>query len=160
MKVKIQLIKTGYEVIADIPEDTKLARNFTLRELANNEGNPKLPQMIINSRVDTFLRMIQDLREWYKKPMIVNSCYRQPDYNRSKGGLDNSLHLLALALDWGVMHTEQQRAHVTEKWREICNNYGRIGSIIYYDWGYHLSGYEDLVGTQKFTIRDYRKKGK
>lgn len=45
------------------------------------------------------LRVLQDAREHFGKPIIVLSGYRDPDYNRAVGGEQNSLHMSFNAVD-------------------------------------------------------------
>lgn len=146
----------GYD--ADMPTSYKLRKNFTLGELANNLGDPKLAQFIINDEVDTFLTMLQQFREWYNKPMTVNSCYRQQTFNKKVGGDKNSAHLRACALDWAIKgHTETQRMNVYKQWEMLCKLHKVVGAINYYTNGYHFEIYSDKwYGNKAFTVRDYR----
>lgn len=143
----------------EIKPDTHITKNFTFGELANNQAKEDV-KAIFNDDIALFATMIQELRNWYNKPMKVNSWYRTSSFNKSCGGASNSLHLHGLALDWGVKHTQQQHTHVQNKWAEICAAHGVIGGINHYTNGYHLSIHEEIFGNKAFTVRDYRgKKG-
>lgn len=142
--------------------DQNIRDNFKLKELANNMGNELKPQFIIDEYVDKFLDMLQEFRKWYNKPMQINSCYRQPEFNKKVGGDSKSAHLHACAVDWQVKgHTELQRGNVRKKWEELCKKHKVIGSINLYSSGYHLEAFSDKWYSQKeFAVRDYRgKKG-
>lgn len=145
-----------YDYEVEMDPNARIRKNFKLYELANNKGSAELPQFIINADVDLFLDMIQELRNWWAKSMTVNSCFRQAAYNKSVGGSSNSLHLKALALDWGVKLTDAQRSKLRDKWADICQAHGRIGGINYYSWGVHLDAFEDNFGYKSFVVRDYR----
>lgn len=162
MKVQIELQnKTSF--IVDLPITMKLCEFFTLEELANNKGNPALPQFIINREVDIYLAMLSEFRRWFAKPMKITSCYRQPAYNDSLPNADKrSAHKHACAGDWWIQgHTETQRRNVKNKWESLCNKYGVIGAVNFYTDGYHLEIFTDKwYGKKTFQVRDYRgKKG-
>ena len=153
MKVKI-VNKFNYSTIVNLDKNTRLSPHFRLFEVANNKGDKSIEQMILSPRFDDFLGQIEEFRVWWNKPMNCNSCFRQVEYNRSIGGAENSLHLLALAFDWGESLTYSQRVAVYTKWREITTKAGRIGGINFYPWGCHIDSYEDLFGHRAFVIRD------
>lgn len=144
----------------EIASDVHITKNFTFGELANNQSNDAI-KCIFNDDIKLFAEMLQELRDWYKKPMDVNSWYRTKSFNDSlPGASKNSLHLKGLAMDWGVNHTDAQRKNVIAKWRDICSKHNIIGGINLYTHGYHLSVHEELLGNKAFKVRDYRgKKG-
>ena len=53
--------------------------------------------------IDNIKRLIETvldpLREWYGKPIIVNSAYRCKALNKAVGGVDTSFHLTGCAAD-------------------------------------------------------------
>lgn len=66
--------------------------NFSPKELACKGSSALL--------VDpTALDRLQALRTRLGKPMIVNSAYRSPAYNKEVGGAQNSMHLYGKAFD-------------------------------------------------------------
>lgn len=150
MKVSIY----GYTVDMD---NCQLRKNFSLTELANNKGDKSIPQFIIDRYVDEFLDMLQEFRQWYAKPMTINSCYRQEKFNASVGGDSNSAHLHACAVDWWIPnHNQTQRTNVQNKWASICLSHHVIGAINFYTNGYHLEAYSDKWYNQKaFAARNY-----
>ena len=139
----------------EVTTGTHITENFTFGELANNLSNSEV-KAIYNDDIRLFATMLQELRDWYRKPIKCNSWYRTKAYNASCGGSPNSLHLKAFAFDWGVKHTAQQHKHVEKKWMEICKKYGIIGGCNHYTNGYHLSIHEELFGNKAFIVRDYR----
>ena len=156
MKVLLEL-KSGFSIVVDVSPDKNLTKNFALKELANNSGDPKKPQFIINSDVDVFLAMLQDFRTWYNKPMVINCGYRQDAWNQKVGGAKNSLHKKALAVDWGIKgFTDKQYMNVAEEWKLLCVRRGIIGECNFYEWGVHLGAFADKNGYRTFQCRDYR----
>jgi len=141
----------------EVAKTVYLAPNFRLAELANNLGDRDKPQWEDSPESRVFVVMLQELRTWMEKPMVISSCYRQVAYNVKVGGDRRSAHLHACAADWHIAHTQTQRDHVSAKWRQICESHGVIGAINYYTGGYHLEAYSDRwYGSKGFAIRDYR----
>lgn len=141
----------------EVAKTVYLAPNFRLAELANNLGDKSKPQWEDSPESRVFVVMLQELRTWMEKPMVISSCYRQPAWNARVGGDKRSAHLHACAADWHIAHTQTQRDHVSAKWRQICESHGVIGAINYYSGGYHLEAYSDRwYGSKGFAIRDYR----
>ena len=141
----------------EVAKTVYLAPNFRLAELANNLGDKTKPQWEDSPESRVFVVMLQELRTWMEKPMVISSCYRQPAWNARVGGDRRSAHLHACAADWHIKHTQTQRDHVSTKWRQICEAHGVIGAINFYSGGYHLEAYSDRwYGNKGFAIRDYR----
>lgn len=149
----------GERVQIALPLTWHLAKNFTLQELANNKADETV-KYISTRRTRTFLKLVQEFRDWYGKPINVTSNYRAKAYNARIGGDPRSLHLDGLALDFKANHNEQTRQAVRAKWREICVAHGEIGGINFYTNGYHIDIGESKYGYTTFVTRDYRgKKG-
>ena len=99
------MIKTLYKsrtssTAVELPPEMKLTKNFTLKELANNQGSPANPQYIISEYSVLFNSLFQIFRDRYGLPIDPTSGYRQPEYNKKVGGDSNSLHLQACAVDF------------------------------------------------------------
>lgn len=160
MKCKL-IMPSGSWSGLELPGTKQITANFILTEFANNLATDEY-KMEFWPDFWEFAQMIQEFRDWFKKPMTVNSCYRTKRFNASCGGASNSLHLKGLALDWGIKgHTDQQRSNVRLKWQQITAAHGHIGGINFYTNGYHLSYDEGrYFGAKSFVLRDYRgKKG-
>lgn len=78
---------------------------FTIKELcksntaeSKNIDNTPSDDIIINLTrlVDNVL---DPLREWYNKPIYINSGYRCKQLNNAVGGVSNSYHLKGMAAD-------------------------------------------------------------
>lgn len=156
MKVKV-ITDSRTTYTAEVAKNAYLAPNFQLAELANNMGDKSLPQWVDSPESRTFVTMLQEMRTWMEQTMAIYSCYRQPAFNARVGGDKRSAHLHACAADWHIKHTQTQREHVRDKWRQICERRGIIGAINFYTGGYHLEAYSDKwYGNKGFVIRDYR----
>lgn len=155
--MKVQLINgAGCIVTVSMDKNIQLYPHFKLWELANNEGDAKKAQMILSPKQDAFMLLIEQFRCEYNKPMTCNSCFRQPAYNKKIGGDKNSLHLQALAFDWGVSYNKALDNYVINTWRAICEASGKIGGLNLEPYGYHLDANEEHFGHTKFVIRNYR----
>ena len=152
----------GNSFTAAVPEAFRIRKNFTLKELANTKAKDSV-KFIYNPGVAEFLDELQEFRDWFNKPMTVNSCYRTAAFNASCGGSSNSAHLKGTAMDWGISgHTEKQRQNVINKWKAICAAHKVYGKINLYTNGYHLEAFSDKAygATEPWRVVDYRgKKG-
>ena len=156
MKVKV-ITDSRTTYTAEVAKNAYLAPNFQLAELANNMGDKTLPQWVDSPESRIFVTMLQEMRTWMEQPMAIYSCYRQPAFNARVGGDRRSAHLYGAAADWHIKHTDVQREHVRDKWRQICEKRRIIGAINFYSGGYHLEAFSDRwYGAKGFTVRDYR----
>jgi len=70
-----------------------LSANFKVGEFACKDGSDAV---LIDDRLVAFL---QALRNYYKKPVKINSGYRTPAYNKKVGGASASYHTKGQAAD-------------------------------------------------------------
>ena len=147
----------GASIDVYVAATAKLEKNFTFGEVTNKQASDSI-KLIVTPRMLKFASMVQEFRDWYAKPMTVNSWYRTPSFNKACGGDANSLHLDGLAMDWSVKHTPQQHKKMQDKWAEICAAHLEIGGCNHYTNGYHLSIGEEKFGHTAFKVRDYRGK--
>lgn len=88
---------------------------FTLYELCKSDIAKK--QNIDNfptwEVVDNLKRIVEEildpLREWYGKPINVNSGYRSQKLNKAVGGVNNSFHLNGCGVDIDTNSTEENK---------------------------------------------------
>ena len=76
--------------------------NFTIDEITMGR---KVPERLLWNILPT-IRVLQELRNKYDKPIIINSTYRSPSYNKLVGGSKNSLHLEFNAIDFTIQDKE------------------------------------------------------
>jgi len=69
--------------------------NFSEAELNCNSG----AECPYPDRLRHLAWTLQTIREYYGKPIRVNSGYRSPEHNAKIGGVRNSQHVQALAAD-------------------------------------------------------------
>lgn len=90
-------------------------KHFTIDELCRSDtarsrgiGNTPAEEVRVNltALVDNVL---DPLREWYGKPIYVNSGYRCPALNKAVGGVANSQHLTGQAADIDVNDRAENR---------------------------------------------------
>jgi zinc D-Ala-D-Ala carboxypeptidase len=83
----------------DVPKDAWRWPNFSPEEIASNvfkDGKKVKGPIMIDERA---LDMLQELRQILNKPFIINSAYRDPEYNKAIGGAKSSQHMLGTAFD-------------------------------------------------------------
>lgn len=110
--------------ILDTDGNVKITNHFKVKEFACKDGS----QIIF---IDDYLVSILDiLRNKIKKPVIVTSGYRTPQWNTKCGGAKYSYHMRGMAADIRVND-------MTAK--EIANKLDKIipdecGIIVYDNW--------------------------
>lgn len=70
-----------------------VSKNFQVHEFACKDGSEVT--YIDSELVD----VLQDIRNHFKRPVIINSAYRTPSYNKKVGGVNDSYHLQGKACD-------------------------------------------------------------
>ncbi len=70
-----------------------LTKNFSVAEFKCNDGSDSV---MIDKKLAALL---QEIRNHFGKPVIINSAYRTAEYNRKSGGSSKSLHLYGKAAD-------------------------------------------------------------
>lgn len=74
----------------------KLSQNFQVKEFACNDGSDPI---LIAPELVTIL---QAIRSHFGKPVVINSAYRTPEYNKKVGGATQSQHLYGIAADIAI----------------------------------------------------------
>lgn len=72
--------------------------HFTGKELCRGWD---IPDNLLHNILPT-IRVLNIIREWYGKPIYLNSTYRSPEYNEAIGGKIHSLHLEFNAIDFTI----------------------------------------------------------
>ena len=73
--------------------NTKLSDNFCVREFACKDGSDSV---LIS---DELVNILQKIRNHFKKPITINSAYRNKTYNKKIGGATYSQHIYGTAAD-------------------------------------------------------------
>lgn len=90
-------------------------KHFTIDELcrsdtARSRGIDNTPTEEVKRNLTELVDNVLDpLREWYGKPIYVNSGYRCPALNKAVGGVANSQHLTGQAADIDVNDRAENR---------------------------------------------------
>ena len=139
----------------------RLVPNFSLEEMCNSQTK-QLIKLVLTPAVVKQALMMQELRDWWGKPMTVNSWYREKEFNDSVGGDPNSCHLDGIATDIALGNlTTADRSRLISKWREICVKYKVIGGASIYEWGLHFDSNNDPKRyghyNTSFRVTDFRK---
>ncbi|MCT4508263.1 MAG: D-Ala-D-Ala carboxypeptidase family metallohydrolase [Tepidibacter sp.] len=122
--------------------DGQITKNFKIQEMVCRDGS-----LLINVDVIRQLKMLQEFRDWYNRPMHINSGYRSPSYNKKIGGAKHSQHMLgtatdiALPKDYHTYSTDRKRQFIDNcknKWFEICDKYNVDGGFGEYKTFIHM----------------------
>lgn len=73
--------------------NVQLSKNFSLKEFQCKDGSDTV---LVEGKL---VEKLQKLRERLGKPILINSAYRTPAYNKRVGGAPKSQHMLGLAAD-------------------------------------------------------------
>ncbi len=90
-------------------------KHFTIEELcrsdtARSRGIDNTPTEEVRKNLTALVGNVLDpLREWYGKPIYVNSGYRCPALNKAVGGVASSQHLTGQAADIDVNDRAENR---------------------------------------------------
>lgn len=106
----------------------KLSTNFRVREFACKDGSD--PIFIDSELVD----ILQQIRNYFGKPVTINSAYRTPTYNIKVGGTVYSQHLYGKAADISVKGIAPGKvAAYTETLLKNCGGIGRYSTFTHID---------------------------
>lgn len=160
--LKVMYKSSDSSSLVNLPGDMKITKNFTLQELANNEGNPAQAQYIISPHSICFNELVQDFRDAYARPIDPTSGYRQPAYNKKVGGDSNSLHLQACAMDF-IDKYKKDDDWMLSTWLRILMQNSVIGAVNIYNnnglYRYHIEAFSDVyLKYTKNRIRVYTDK--
>jgi uncharacterized protein YcbK (DUF882 family) len=72
---------------------------------------------------DSFIKMLDSVREEYGKPIRINSGFRTEEANTRAGGVSNSSHLKGLAADLRVKNSKERYELLTV----LMKYFDRIG---------------------------------
>lgn len=90
--------------------DKNISANFKVREFRCKDGSDRI---LIDAG---FVRdKLQAIRDYFGAPVIINSAYRTPEYNKKVGGTPKSYHMSGRALDIVVKgHTPAEVAQYAQ----------------------------------------------
>ena len=129
----------------------RIVKNFSLDEMMNSLADEDV-KLVLTPEVVEFAEMMQELRDWYAKPLEVSSWFRTLLFNLKIGGAKNSIHLDGRACDINNIPKHLYKEFITA-WQVICRTHNKIGGCNTYDWGMHFDNFEDKFGHKEFVIR-------
>ena len=110
--------------IIDTDANKKVGQHFKVKEFACKDGSPVV-------FIDDYLCNILDiLRNKLGKPVIINSGYRTPEWNKKCGGAKYSYHMRGMAADIRVNGISAKE--IANKLDEIIPD--KCGIIVYNNW--------------------------
>lgn len=144
--------------------DGKVTEHFTWTEVCNTKAKTDVkavssPALLTHARMMEHLRMLINSHTGHG--CHVNSWYREKEFNKLVGGSPNSEHLDGLATD--IASTSiPETLYITAMlyWKAICQIYGKIGTVGYYDWGMHFGSDGGRFGRTEFRVYDNRSTNK
>ena len=97
----------------------RLTRNFTYEELRRSDvaerrginNSPRTKEeekRVIENLKALCMEVLQPLRDFLGKPVVISSGYRCPELNKAVGGVRNSQHMKGEAADIHVENTEHR----------------------------------------------------
>lgn len=108
---------------------------FTLNEILNASPTKKYQLSDIPEDIQwhlrTTLQVLDALRDYYGKRILLNCTFRDVEHNKEVGGALNSMHLVFNAIDWTV----DNKADLPKLY-EVLNHWDRTG---YYKFLLHPS---------------------
>ena len=91
---------------------------MTKSETADRKGiNNRIPAKLLPNVNYLIDQVLDPLREWYGRPIYVNSGYRCPELNKAVGGSPYSFHLTGCAADIDV-HSKAENGKLFEYIKE------------------------------------------
>ena len=78
---------------------------FTIAEMVKSDTadrlgiDNRLPRELLANTGYLIEKVLDPVREWYGRPIFVNSGYRCPELNKAVGGVADSFHLTGCAAD-------------------------------------------------------------
>ena len=116
----------------------KLTPHFSAEEYAVHQAE----DCAITREAMKHAEMLEEFRQWLKRPMTVNAWYRTAKYNKKVGGSANSSHLRGVATDISMPNVSQTDfIKYAKKWKALCEKYGVVGEAGLYTWGMHLGSH-------------------
>jgi len=130
-KYKLQNYDWRYEM--------KLTENFAYEEFwsGSKSGIKIKPPEELFPRIQQLAQELQKVRDIIKRPIIVTSGWRTPEWNSEVGGVENSYHIQGLAVD------------------------SRAVGMLIVDYGFYLARYTNFKGfginvAKNFIHSDFR----
>ena len=116
-------------------------RNFALHEFACKDlARTPVPKML-RGNVQRLMNVLEVVRAYFGgKQVIINSGYRTPEHNRKVGGVEDSLHKCAGAVDFTVVGVPPAQVQTGMEYLMITGQIpfgglGKYNTFTHYDIG-------------------------
>ena len=73
-----------------------MSEHFQPKEFASKDGRPSPYPLVVQ---EGLYQLLEEIRDEFGKPIVVNSGYRSPEHNKNIGGAKNSYHVKGMAAD-------------------------------------------------------------
>ena len=110
--------------------NTQNFRNFKAAEFTHYFARPlnDVPPKALWKNIVPTLRLVDDLRDHVKSPIVILSSYRSVAYNKKVGGEKKSYHMSFRALDIAAAEVSPRKLRqLLVKWRDAGKFSGGIG---------------------------------
>lgn len=116
--------KVTHKIDTWYSKEEKMKLNFTMSELIKSDtaakyGIDNMPHSkeVLDNLLLLVINVLQPLREYVNKPIIITSGYRSLPLNTKVGGVNNSQHLTGQAADFVI-----QGMSVDEAYKSVINS--------------------------------------
>lgn len=107
-----------------------MSRYFTAKEFASRDGSESpYPETVVPQLYD----LLDEIREAFGKPVLVNCGYRSPAHNQKVGGAKSSYHVLGMAADIRPKNLSDLPAL-----QELADKMNPCGGVGFYDTFVHV----------------------
>ncbi len=120
----------------------KKFRHFTASEFTSyfrrtrNGVRNAPPPVALRENIIPTLRIVDDLREHFGRPIVILSSYRSPAYNKAVGGASASIHMKFNALDIAVAGVSPSTVFKTLRTWRTCGRF--TGGLGLYETFVHI----------------------
>lgn len=104
-----------------------MSKHFQPKEFESRDGRKSPFPLVVQ---DCLYELLEQIREQFGQPIIVNSGYRSPEHNARVGGAKNSMHVQGLAADIRPEHGPNFQKDL-ERLKGICFKVCKGGIGIY-----------------------------
>lgn len=103
---------------------------FDTKEFESRDGKPSPFQYVVHIGL---IDKLNEIREAFDKPILINCGYRSPEHNAAVGGVSNSQHLKGTAAD-----IRPKDLSDLPRLEEICERLNPNGGVGLYNTFVHI----------------------
>lgn len=107
-----------------------MSKYFQPSEFRSRDGSDSpYPETVVPQLYD----LLDEIREAFGKPVLVNCGYRSPAHNKKVGGAKNSYHVLGMAAD-----IRPKNLTDLPRLQELADKLNPVGGVGFYDTFVHV----------------------